>query len=173
MTAKFPVTKYTISESDVLKPERALRTDPFFPISIVKRTNGRLEDIFGEYNDYELGITFECPQGYYMEILGTDNLLNAGYEMTHTKIVRNESEGITKKDTIVKLKKFKDLENLPLPFHGGLFGVLRSKNYSLLHSTSNKINAPENIPKNTNVPTFLNNPNNYNNNSNQKSSYFY
>lgn len=170
MAAKIPVTKYTIRNSDVLKPERDMKTDPFFPISIVKRTNGRLEDIFGEYNDYELGITFDCPPGFYIEMFGTDNLLNAGYEMTHTKIVRNESEGLTKKDTIVKLKKFKDLENLPLPFHCGIFGILRAKNYSLLHSSLNKTNIFEKKSQNSDTLNFLNNPNN---NNIKKDSYFY
>lgn len=107
-----------------------------FPISIVQRTHGRMDDSVHDYNDFLIGLSFQLPADYYIEIHGTDNLLNAGYELPHVKILEScenlDVDNINER--MVKLKKYTDGAMLPLPFYDGLRGVAKCKAKMLLHS---------------------------------------
>ena len=121
-----------------------------FPISIVQRTHNRIDDSVHDYNDFLIGLSFKLPVDYYIEIHGTENLLNAGYELPHMKIIEGNAnldvDDINER--MIKLKKYTDGAMLPLPFYDGLKGIAKCRDKMLLHSqlgTFTKKDTPSTI----------------------------
>lgn len=96
-------------------------------ITIVDRCGpeGRLEDKFQAPNEFTTKLKFFPPVGYYVEIVGTDELVKCGYFMPHPKIVEPHDSG----DVKVTLIKYVDSQDIEMPFEGGLQAVIRSSNY--------------------------------------------
>lgn len=114
-----------------------LGTDFFIPIQIVRMVGGRVDDTVGEYNAYSIDIIFKCPPGFRITLYPADCLVQAGYEMHSPKHIRGFGEDFKRGvDDVVLLKKFMDIENLPLPFPG-LYGSLEKINHALYHGYTN------------------------------------
>ncbi len=101
-------------------------SDPTFTIPIVDRVNGRIDDIFQDVNEFTTELSFEPPLGLYLEIHGTSLLVKKGYFLPHPLIIQPQDRNIVK----ISLFKYKDVDDLSTPMHGGLVGVLKNCNYS-------------------------------------------
>lgn len=137
-----PITHYTLTHPDTQPPYRENETDPENSICITKKFGNRTMDNFQEYNEYTLSCKFYPAPGYYLEICPTDQLLRAGYEMTSKKIIYSPDC-----DDRILLKKYKDSDDLNLPFTNGLIGIFHECKYMLLHSRASEI-------KNMDKPTI-------------------
>lgn len=118
-----------------------------FPISIVQRTHNRIDDSVHDYNDFLIGLSFKLPADFYIEIHGTENLLNAGYELPHVKIIEGADLDVDNiNERMIKLKKYTDGAMLPLPFYDGLRGIPKCKDKMLLHSQLGTFTKKDNTP---------------------------
>jgi hypothetical protein len=130
---KLPTAKVVSRHPDGIIP---MSDGVSFPISIVQRTHNRMDDSVHDYNDFLIGLSFKLPVDHYIELHGTENLLNAGYELPHMKIIEGgdhlEVDNIN--DRMIKIKKYTDGAMLPLPFYDGLKGIAKQKTKMLLHS---------------------------------------
>ncbi len=123
-------TKFTCHGGDARPPQRLQEPlQDCFEIQITGRLPAkRCEDSFQDYNKFTTDISFKCPKGYNLLVSHNERLTNAGYEMTPTIVPDKEK-------IVVNLKKYKDVENLQLPFQG-LVCRLVPKVHSLLHFNS-------------------------------------
>ncbi len=144
------VTKFTPFSGEAERPELGNGMDPSFYFSITQRCNRRVEDAFQDYNAFTTDLKLLPPDGYHIEIWGSERLVNAGYEMVGPKIVFNDNDIVT-----VQLKKFKDVEDLSLPFHG-LRGILVQSSPTLIHASSRDVDQTVAAPHQgqSQQPTF-------------------
>lgn len=132
-----PPLIYSTNHPDAAFPKRYDDADVHFPISLVERTLNRTDDAYQQTNEFDTTVTFQPPNGYYVELHGTDELLKRGYAMMQPKIVQPHSTAPVK----VLLYKFLDKGDLDLPFNSGICGVLRQCNYD--HIKRSKIAVDE------------------------------
>jgi hypothetical protein len=119
----------TSNNPEALYPKRIDDTDCVFPISIVSRTNNRIDDQLQNFNEFSTDLHLSPPPGYFVEINGTDELQKRGYALLQPKFVQpRDSNSILK----VLLYKLIDNEDLQLPFPIGLVGVVRCANYTYI-----------------------------------------
>ena len=84
-------------------------------LTIVERTDGREDDLFGKVNEFSIKLAFKPPPGFYYEIVSRPNLIRAGYEVAGGTIIVDPND---EDEVIVPLKKFEDRDDLQLPFVG-------------------------------------------------------
>ena len=114
---------------EALSPKRNDETDCLFMLSIVGRTNNRIDDQLQNFNEFNTELILSPPPGYFIEINGTDELQKRGYALLQPKYVQpKDSNSIIK----VLLYKLVDNEDLPLPFPVGLVASLRCANYAYI-----------------------------------------
>lgn len=120
---------YTSNNPEALYPKRNDETDCVFPITLVSRTNNRIDDQLQNFNEFTTELYLSPPPGYFIEINGTDELLKRGYALLQPKFVQpRDSNSLVK----VILYKLVDNEDIQLPFPIGLIGVVRCANYSYI-----------------------------------------
>jgi len=130
LTGKYNQTKpilYSSNSPDAMVPKRVFESDATFPISIIARTKKRLEDVFQDVNEFTAEFSLAPPPGYFIEIVATQYLCTKGYMLAHTPFINPKDESSIIK---VLLFKYKDVEDLQLPFPIGLVGKLCCANYS-------------------------------------------
>ena len=88
-----------------------------YDISIISRANQRTDDINYDVNIFNTGLSIKPPKGYYAEIYGSQELLNAGYMLSSPVIVSQQS---FEDEIVLPLYKFKDTEDIELPFRAGI-----------------------------------------------------
>lgn len=83
-----------------------------YRIGICSRTENRLDDVYGDYNEFGTGLIIKIPTGYHGVIYGTDTLTDCGYELPHPIILTSLD---CDREIVVKLKKSLDKPYIDLP----------------------------------------------------------
>lgn len=90
-------------------------TDVGYAITLIGRTDNRAEDDIGEVNYFSTGIEINPPDGCYLELAADPSLHKSGYMLaTGTTALDRDSQG----ELEIPLYKFKDTEDIDLPFKG-------------------------------------------------------
>jgi hypothetical protein len=120
---------FLTNSPEALPPKRNDDTDCIFPVSIVCRTNNRIDDQLQNFNEFSTELTLSPPPGFFLEINGTDELQKRGYALIQPKYIQpKDSNSIIK----VLLYKLVDNEDLPLPFPVGLVATVKCANYAYI-----------------------------------------
>jgi hypothetical protein len=129
---------YSSNSPEALHPKRNDETDCIFPITLVSRTNNRIDDQLQNFNEFSTELYISPPPGYFIEIHGTDELQKRGYALLQPKFVQpKDATNITK----VMLYKLVDNEDIQLPFPIGLVGVMRCANYAYIRKQKGSENS--------------------------------
>lgn len=151
-----PVYFYS-NNPEALPPKRTDDTDGIFPITIVSRTNNRIDDQLQNYNEFTTELCLSPPPGFLIEINGTDELLKRGYALLHPKIIQHKDS-----NTPIKILLFKviDNEDLQLPFPVGLVAMVKCANYTYIRKQkgsidSNSIEDPSSLNRSTYTNAFI------------------
>jgi dUTP pyrophosphatase len=100
--------------------------DVGFDLTLISRTEGRVEDEIGAVGMFNTGLQIAPPPGYHLEIVARSSLHKSGYELaTGTSIIDPSYRG----EIYVPLKKFKEGEDLELPARAVQL-ILRETNYA-------------------------------------------
>ena len=83
-----------------------------YRLALCSRTENRLDDIYGDYNEFGTGLIIRIPVGYHGVITGTDTLVDCGYQMPFPLIITSED---CDREIVVKLQKTLDKPYLDLP----------------------------------------------------------
>lgn len=109
-------------------PFKENEADACWDITVVGRCDSRAEDINQEVNTFMTGLVIKPPPHYHLEVLPHPSLYKAGYMLAGAPLVINsDDEG----ELILPLYKFRDTEDLELPFRAGLL-VLRLTEYAVI-----------------------------------------
>lgn len=103
-------------------------------ITIVGRTDNRVEDIISDVNSFHTGLIIDPPKGYHAEIIQHPRLHMTGYNLIGTPIIL---PGNTE-ELILNLYKFKETTDLDLPYTAACI-ILRESIYAGL--------IPQNVKK--------------------------
>ena len=106
------VTKIHAEAQDLSKENP---TDVGYPLTLIGRSENRIEDIVGEIGYFNTGLRITPPAGYHIEIVARNGLHKTGYEIPSGLLVFNPSFN---SEIIVPLRKFKEAEDLELPLPG-------------------------------------------------------
>lgn len=104
------VTKIHAEAQDLSKENP---TDVGYPLTLIGRSENRIEDIVGEIGYFNTGLRITPPAGYHIEIVARNGLHKTGYEIPSGLLVFNPSFN---SEIIVPLRKFKEAEDLELPY---------------------------------------------------------
>ena len=105
--------KLLLPESHFPSKEEGRESDIGYDITLVQRSENRAEDTTHEVNNFRTGISLTPPDGYYIEMIASSSLHKHGYFLaTGTSII---SPGYTG-ELIVPLYKYKEMEDIELPF---------------------------------------------------------
>lgn len=129
----------TTTDVDALPLQREeLRESPHFDMTIVARPNNRACDDSFALNEFELGVVFDLPPGVYLTLYGTDDLLRRGYCLSQPKIITRADAGV---EVRVFLEKKREVEDLNLPYRGGIVGIAHACHYALVKRTTSTARA--------------------------------
>jgi len=109
-------------------------------ISLVNRTENRPEDTLNEINDFGTGLSFSPPDGYHLEIIATNSLHRHGYMLCGPIIIDNTTRG----ELIVPLYKFRDIDDIELPFRAVRIIVRPTVYIHVSHQRKNPRQVSEN-----------------------------
>ena len=125
MLLKSPIkmTKLHGNAQDLFK-ERP--TNIGWSVTLIGRVDNRVEDVTGELNYFSTGIKVSPPEGYYLELVAKKELYKAGYMLPSGYTILDPDE---EEELVVPLYKFKDGEDLEIPFSGVQL-VVRQAEYS-------------------------------------------
>ena len=147
----------SVSDADAFPVQHAeLRESPHFDLTIVARPNNRACDDSFALNEFDLGVTFDIPPGAYITIHGTHDLLRRGYCLPQTMII---ARGIDHGDVRVFLEKKKEVQDLNLPYRGGLIGILHTCHYTRVKkgvrsTNNNNIQQQPLLPQHLQQPSY-------------------
>jgi hypothetical protein len=117
------------------------QSDIGWELTVIGRDENRVEDVFQDVNVFTTGLSLECPKGYHIEIVGHPALYKAGYTlMDGPRIINPEDRSEIK----VPLYKFKEVEDLELPFRVALL-VLRQSEYMLPYLEGGQSNTAQHV----------------------------
>lgn len=106
--------------------------DAGWELTIIGRDENRVEDVYNDVNVFTTGLSVIAPKGYHFEIMEHPQLFKAGYSLQGgVRVVNPEDES----EILVPLMKFKESEDLELPFRAALL-VLRETNYVPMAETA-------------------------------------
>ena len=107
--------KKIIPDANFPRRDEGRDSDVGMNIELIGRTKNRSDDVFGDINEFRTGLGITPPDGHYIEIHAADDLHLNGYMLASgVKIINPGST----EEVIVPLYKFKDVEDLELPFIG-------------------------------------------------------
>ena len=93
-------------------PYREHKNDIGWDVTLIARTDNRVEDETGHVNMFKTGLQLEPPQGFYFEMMARSSLHKAGYMLaTGTSIIDPGYRG----ELLVPLYKFRDGDDIELP----------------------------------------------------------
>lgn len=107
--------------------------DVTFSVTLIERKEGRAEDYNNEINSFNTGLIITPPHNYYIEVVGNPLLHKHGYFMPSTQIINPQND----KELIVDLFKFKDTDDLPIPFEA-VFMILKPCTYAHIYQEVKK-----------------------------------
>lgn len=91
-------------------------TPHIFRLSLTRRSEGRAEDDVGEVNYYDLGLKFNCLQNTMIEIVPSEELAKMGYMMPSSYKIFPEASIDEQEPVRIGLYKFREADDLDLPF---------------------------------------------------------
>lgn len=103
-------------------------TNPTFELSIIGRDEARVEDLYGDVNVFTTGISITTPKNFHAEIIEHPQLYKTGYSLVGAPRVVFPGDG---GEILLPLYKFKEAEDLELPFRAAIV-VLRPSLYFTL-----------------------------------------
>ena len=92
-------------------------------VTLVERSGGRTEDDVGEINEFNTGLCFNLPTHYHAQVTGSKELLQAGYMLANSPIVIGPNDN---NQLVLPLYKFKEADDIDLPFRGALISLHRT-----------------------------------------------
>lgn len=96
-------------------PVKVERGDVGYSVTLTGRADSRTEDDVNDVGIFNTGIELEVPEGHYVEIVAVNTLYRHGYMLASgTTIVGPGKHG----ELLIPLFKFKDSEDIELPFRG-------------------------------------------------------
>ncbi len=110
-----------------------------YEITIIERSNNRTEDITNDVNEFATGIVMNAPKHYHLEIIEHPSLYKTGYSLVGAPRIINPGNA---EELVLPLMKFKDAEDLELPFRAALV-VVRQTEYCSLHAIGVSANKNE------------------------------
>jgi hypothetical protein len=111
-------------------------TDVTFNITLIERKEARAEDYVNDINSFNTGLIINPPQGYYIEVVGNPLLHKHGYFLPSVQIINPQND----KELIVDLFKFKDTDDLPIPFDA-VFMILKPSFYAHIYQDVKKVKS--------------------------------
>lgn len=104
---------FTLVDSQAERPVKKHPDHPSLELVLIERTENRYEDVALDINEYRTGLNIEPPEGYHYEIVADPKLYRHGYFLVNSPIVLDPE---MKGEIVVPLYKFKENDDLPLPF---------------------------------------------------------
>jgi hypothetical protein len=102
-----------------------------YEVTVVGRDENRIEDIQGDVNVFTTGLVIAAPKNSHIEILEHPQLFKAGYSLQGGVRLYNH---VTDGELLIPLFKFKDAEDIELPFRAALL-VLRASEHTHVNYT--------------------------------------
>lgn len=110
---------------DAEEPFKEKPYDVTWDMTIIGRDENRVEDVYGDVNVFTTGLQITVPKNYHLEILEHPQLFKAGYTLAGgTRFINPDDKG----EILVPLYKFKESEDLELPFRAAVL-ILRETQY--------------------------------------------
>lgn len=111
-----------------------------YEVTIVGRDENRVEDIQGEVNVFTTGLVIETPKNAHIEILEHPQLYKAGYTLQGgVRLYNQASDG----ELLIPLYKFKDVEDLELPFRAALIVVRQTEYLHIEYMGGGKVDVDD------------------------------
>lgn len=124
-------------------PFKENQFDAAWELSVISRDENRVEDVLQDVNVFNTGISVSGPKNYHFEVIEHPQLYKAGYSLVGgPRIVNPEDDS----EIQVPLMKFKECEDLELPYRAALL---------ILRQTEHITIAAETIPQNKKSTTNL------------------
>lgn len=95
-------------------PKELVRNNHVWELDLIDRCDGRVNDVAHEYNTFTTGLRVTPPKGWHIELITTPDFYKSGYCMNTPHLFFNEETD----ELIVHLYKYRDTEDLQLPFAG-------------------------------------------------------
>ncbi len=99
--------------STIAGVERPLREGDSsgFQITVIKRTDNRVEDVTGDTNDFDTGLQLKLNPGTYVELVPNNNLHRSGYTMFGPIVLDSTTIG----SIVIPLYKFREGDDIEVP----------------------------------------------------------
>ena len=108
--------RYVLNDPDAVGLTRRDESDVGAIVTIIGRTDEREEDEVGAINNFETGITVAAAPGHCCVIYPTPELEQHGYTILGAQYIETEEH----EPLVLRLYKFKDLDDLELPFEAAV-----------------------------------------------------
>lgn len=103
-------------------------------ITVIERTDNRIEDVYADVNTFSTGLSLTAPKHYHLEIIEHPDLYKAGYMLVGGPRVINPGNT---EEIQLPLYKYKEVEDIELPFRAALI-ILRQTEYAPISTESLK-----------------------------------
>jgi|GEM_PF-5334110 len=113
-------------------PTKRFEMDPAFDVTLIARKDNRSEDNTHEVNYFHTGLMIVPPHGYHVEFIADEKLHFSGYTLATGLSVHS----MTNQEVMIPLIKFKEVEDIQLPFRGVKM-IIRQTIFSHLSSVEN------------------------------------
>lgn len=120
-------------QSNAELPYKLQPSDVAYTVTLISRADNRSEDDTGDVNLFHTGVVITPPSDHYAEIIASPSLWRHGYNMPAPIIVNPGN----KSELIIPLFKFKDSEDIELPFQAVQMIVRKIEPFHL-KSTANE-----------------------------------
>lgn len=144
---------YILTNPHAHPPEKQDNAHVGHDITLISRTENRVDDINGHINSFNTGIELKPPQGYHFEIYPKRSLYKSGYSMPCPQIVEPTDKG----PLIVDLMKFTEQDQLDLPV-ACVVAVLRETQYCLMTTQTVKVKKYEKVEEDEDSVSFTTPP---------------
>ena len=94
-------------------PEKNDATDVGYDLTLMARTDNRVEDNVGDVNMFRTGLCIKPPLGHHVEIIARSSLHKTGYMLANAVGVIDPNY---RGEVLVALYKFREGQDLVLPF---------------------------------------------------------
>ena len=122
---------------DAELPAKETETDAGWDITIVSRCDSRAEDVTQDVNTFSTGLMIKPPPHYHLELIPHPSLYKTGYMLASTPIIINHE---TQEELVLPLFKYKECEDLELPFKAALV-ILRLSEYAVVSAETVSANV--------------------------------
>ena len=116
----------TKSHGDAEVPFKENDSDVGWQLTLIRRCDNRVEDVERDVNTFTTGLKISPPKNYHLEVIEHPNLRGTGYTMIGVPLIINPD---CQEELVISLFKFKEGEDLPLPFIAASL-VLRQTEYA-------------------------------------------